>query len=177
MSAHTVDLGCRWTWDDWDELPDVLGTCEIVDGRLEVGPPPSMGHQWRAGGLVQQVLSQAPAGWAGFQEVPLRLVDDLVRVPDAMVHRWPLTTLTIPDVGLVLEVVSRSSRSTDRFAKPGEYAQAGIPLYWRLETEPEQVLHTFVLVGGRYESGPVIRGSGLAPAPWGEVQIDLTALA
>lgn len=176
MSVHTVDLGRRWTWDDWDELPDVLGRCEIVDGRLEVSPPPSVGHQWRAGGLVQQVLSQAPAGWAGFQEVPLRLADDLVRVPDAMVHRWPLTTLTVPDVGLVIEVVSPSSRSTDRFAKPGEYAQAGVPLYWRLETDPVQRLHTFSLVDGVYVPGPVIDTVGTAPAPWGNVEIDLTVL-
>ncbi|MDP9466698.1 MAG: Uma2 family endonuclease [Actinomycetota bacterium] len=28
--------------------------------------------------------------------------------------------------------MSPSSRETDRFAKPGEYAEAGIPLFWRL---------------------------------------------
>ena len=41
---------------------------------------------------------------------------------------------------LVVEVVSPSSRKTDRFFKPIEYAAAGVPAYWRVETEPELVI-------------------------------------
>lgn len=176
MSVHTVDLGRRWTWDDLAELPDVLGKCEIVDGVLVVTPPATSHHQWRGAGLLDQLRAAAPTGWMLVQEMAIRLADDLVRVPDAVVHRWPVQELTIPAVGLVIEVVSRSSRSTDRFAKPGEYAQAGIPIYWRLETDPVHRLHTFVLGDGVYVPGPVIDTRGTAPAPWGDVEIDLTVL-
>ena len=66
--------------------------------------------------------------------------------------------------------------TTDRFAKPGEYAEAGIGLFWRLETESELVLHTFVLRGVSYEPVAQIRAHGHAPVPWGELAIDLTTL-
>ncbi|MDG4796646.1 Uma2 family endonuclease [Micromonospora sp. WMMD1082] len=40
------------------------------------------------------------------------------------------------DVVLAVEVVSPGTRRVDRFAKPGEYAAAGIPFYWRIEQDP-----------------------------------------
>ncbi|MEH0984221.1 Uma2 family endonuclease [Micromonospora sp. CPCC 205556] len=41
-----------------------------------------------------------------------------------------------------MEVVSPGTRRTDRFAKPGEYAAAGIPFYWRVEQDPVH-LHAY----------------------------------
>lgn len=76
------------------------------------------------------------------------------------------------DVGLVVEVVSPHSRRTDRFAKPGEYADAGIGIYLRLETEPELALHAFVLSGTTYEAAP----SSPAPVPWGHLDLELATL-
>jgi Uma2 family endonuclease len=43
------------------------------------------------------------------------------------------------DVVLAVEVVSPDTRRVDRFAKPGEYAAAGIPFYWRIEQDPVHV--------------------------------------
>ena len=77
------------------------------------------------------------------------------------------------DVGLIVEVVSPSTRRTDRFAKPGEYAEAGIGLFWRLETEPELVLHPFVLTAAGYEAGTPVRGQGSVPVPWGSLVVDV----
>jgi hypothetical protein len=79
-------------------------------------------------------------------------------------------------VGLVVEVVSPSSRKTDRFAKPGEYAEAGIPLFWRVETEPDLLVVAHRLRVGVYEQVAVVDGTGSAPAPWGAVQLDLTRI-
>ena len=57
------------------------------------------------------------------------------------------------DLLLAVEVMSPSSRSTDRVAKPAQYAGAGIPHYWRIEPEP-RVLATYALDGDVYrESG------------------------
>jgi Uma2 family endonuclease len=42
-------------------------------------------------------------------------------------------------VVLAVEVVSPGTRRVDRFAKPGEYAAAGIRYYWRIEQDPVHV--------------------------------------
>jgi Uma2 family endonuclease len=39
-------------------------------------------------------------------------------------------------VHTVIEVVSPSNASDDRFKKPGLYAAAGIPCHWRVELQP-----------------------------------------
>ncbi len=62
------------------------------------------------------------------------------RQPDVLLCRAQVSTdrslLTPEDVVLAVEVVSPGIRRTDRFAKPGEYAAAGIPFYWRVEQDP-----------------------------------------
>ena len=75
------------------------------------------------------------------------------------------------DVGLVVEVVGPGSRRTDRYAKPGDCAEAGIPLSWRLETEPTLGLLAFVVQGGRYVEAARLAGCGAAPTPWGVVDV------
>ncbi len=117
-------------------------------------------------------------------EYPLPFADDTQRVPDVVVFRWPLehprsdarNPLGPADVGLIVEVVSPSTRRTDRFAKPGEYAEAGIPLFWRLETEPELVLHAFALRGATYEPSAQVRERGAVDAPWGQLIVDVPTL-
>jgi Uma2 family endonuclease len=42
----------------------------------------------------------------------------------------------VHDVLLAVEVMSPTSVRTDRLAKPAQYAQAGIPSFWRLELDP-----------------------------------------
>ncbi len=79
-------------------------------------------------------------------------------------------------VGLVVEVVSPSSRKTDRFAEPGEYAEAGIPLFWRVETEPDVVVHVHRRSDDGYLVTSRLDGAGHADAPWGSVEIDLRSL-
>ena len=74
-------------------------------------------------------------------------------------------------------MVSPSSRKTDRFAKSGEYAEAGIPLFWRVETEPDLLVVAHRLRGAVYEQVAVVDGAGSAPAPWGPVLLDLTRVA
>ncbi len=117
-------------------------------------------------------------------EFPIAFSRDTQRQPDVAAFRWPPTVETgrrrnpigPADVGLVVEVVSPSSRRTDRFAKPGEYADAGIAVFWRLETEPDLVLHPFSLEDGVYLAHPPITGTGAAPTPWGDVEVDVTSL-
>jgi hypothetical protein len=52
------------------------------------------------------------------------------------------------EVLLAVEVVSPGSRVTDRVTKPAQYAAAGVPAYWRVETEPELALAAYSLPAG-----------------------------
>lgn len=118
-----------------DELPDDGLRYELVDGNL------------------------ATPG--------LPLEDDL-RVPDVVVHRWLLQASTIDpanplgpvDVGLLVEVVSPRTRKVDRAMTPGEYATAGVRVFWPLETVPEFVAHPFGLTGCTYAAARAVTVSG-----------------
>ena len=51
---------------------------------------------------------------------------------------------------LAVEVVGPSSRTNDRLVKPVRYAEAGIPAYWRVETDPVVELVAMELDGSAY---------------------------
>lgn len=82
-------------------------------------------------------------------------------------------------IQLAIEVVSRGSETADRFVKPRQYAKAGIEHYWRVETEPDIVVHTFrtfrlgddatYVPTGVFKSGDVINAPGLR---WAQVPVD-----
>ncbi len=180
---HTsIDAAQTWTRDMLAALPDDGLRYELCDGNLVVTPPRQR-HQWWADRLAQQLRSAVPAGWRVVVELPLPLGDTDLRVPDVVVHRWPLSApaddidpLRAVDVGLVVEIVSARTRKTDRFLKPGEYAGAGIPAYWRLETEPHLVLHPFLLRGGSYVAQPTVFERGDGASSWGPLRVDLAGL-
>lgn len=73
----------------------------------------------------------------------MALAADTSRQPDVLLHRDDVRLdrafLRPNDVVLAVEIVSQSTRRIDRFAKPGEYASAGIPHYWRIEQDPVHV--------------------------------------
>ena len=51
-------------------------------------------------------------------------------------------------VHVVVEVASPTTERTDRLFKAEKYAEAGIPGYWRVETEPEVTLTAYTLDPG-----------------------------
>lgn len=181
MDAIELQRPGDWRFDQLDVLPDDGRRYEVVDGLLVVSPPPTFWHQEVGAALLRQLAAEAPSDWRVLLELGLPLGTD-GRVPDltvvsARAPRGPGAPLPGPEhVGLVVEVVSPSSRKTDRFAKPGEYAEAGIPLFWRVETEPDLVVVAHRLRGGVYEQVAVVDGTGSAPAPWGAVHLDLTRI-
>ena len=184
MSVAPPDLHRGWTLDDLHLLPDDGQRYELVDGGLVVTPPPTQLHQMLGDDLRERLQAVAPPGWRARHEFPLPFAQDTQRVPDVVVHRWPpqhprsdeRNPVGPSDVGLVVEVVSPSTRRTDRFAKPGEYAEAGIALFWRLETEPALVLHPFVLDGDAYRPLAPVHERGSVPVPWGSLLVDVTTL-
>lgn len=162
-----------WTFDELVDLPDTGERCEVVDGNLIVTPPPSHLHQAVCYRLAKLIERDCASEWSVELAFAIKLGTD-GRIPDVVVIRAdaPLTGASPYPVGpksfgLVIEVVSPRTRKTDRFLKPGEYAEAGIPLYWRVELEPEITIHGFELRDGAY-----VTVDGALPVPWGRIDLD-----
>lgn len=101
------------------------------------------------------------------------------RQPDVVVYRRddPGQMLHPDRVALVVEIVSPSSKSQDRVMKPVQYADAGIPGYWRVEQEPtlSVVEYRLTELGKYYEHSPRA-GVFTVDKPW-PIEIDLDAVA
>jgi Uma2 family endonuclease len=155
MSAMTT-LPFRpdgWTVDDLELLPDDPPfRYELVDGTLVVSPPPPNAHNLFAnelGYLLHDVLSRE---WVVLSPGAVEFDVRNWRSPDLLVIRREVLARKYARPGealLALEVMSPSSISTDRVAKPAQYASAGIPYFWRFEP-PTQVLITHELSGEVY---------------------------
>lgn len=181
MSTSPLDRAGAWTFDDLVALPDDGRRYEVVDGLLLVSPMETVFNEQVSIRLFRQLDRQAPPGWEGVHEGGIRLGTD-GRVPDAGLVRADVP-LRRREVGrpaehyaLVVEIVSPSSQKNDRFFKPIEYADAGVPAYWRVETEPELVVVVHRLVEGRYEQVQEVRGVAEVQVPFPMV-IDVPALA
>ena len=171
-----------WTFADLADLPeDARHRYEVVDGLLVVSPRPVLRHERVAHHLARQVEAGLPLGWECWREVGVALGTD-GRVADlgvvASVPRFSAdedVAVDPRDLAMVLEVVSASSRKTDRFFKPLEYAEAGIGTYWRVETEPEVVVHVHELVGDAYRQVHEVRGRARVDVPF-PLELDVPAL-
>jgi Uma2 family endonuclease len=182
MSVAHFDHVGPWTFDDLETLPDDGWRYEVVDGALLMTPPPTDFHQAVARRLFLQLVRQATPDWEPVYEVAFRVRTD-GRVPDLAVVRagLPVRPREIAyaptDFGLLVEVVSPTSTGMDRVLKPAEYAAAGIPCFWRVETEPAVEVIAYELIDGAYrESVRLSTGSGGLPAPY-PVVIDMEALS
>lgn len=145
-----------WIWENvtadmWRAMPETLcSRMEIVDGRALLLAPPTIDHQGAAGMVNLELRAHARAyaqasGRAidAIYGYALRLRDDPLhhRRPDVIVYELaPGHNLPRPaDTLLVVEVVSRSSRIMDTVHKAAEYAEAGIPHYWVVETRDSSI--------------------------------------
>ncbi len=144
-----------WTFDDLAEIDDDWYRYEVADGALLIMSPPSLGHRRVQHHVYDQLRSQCAGRWGARMEVDVRLGSDGRTADAGIVLVEPATALTSvgyepSDVGLLIEVVSPGSRTTDRAVKPVEYAAAGVPSFWRIETDPRVSLAAYRLVGSAY---------------------------
>ncbi|OZV81115.1 hypothetical protein CA850_13345 [Micromonospora echinospora] len=129
-----------YTLADLLALPDDAPRVELVDGVIQVTPSPTLDHQSISFLLCRWLADHAPEHLRATLAVGVALNANTSRQPDVLLHRAGIAAdqslLRPEDVVLAVEVVSPGTRRVDRFAKPGEYAAAGIPYYWRIEQDP-----------------------------------------
>lgn len=137
-----------WTTDDLDELPEDGHRYELIDGVLIVSPSPTSGHQKLASRIEDALEASCPDDWVVLLGVEVRISRLRSLTPDVLVVTAEAAA-AMParfqphEVLLVVEVVSRNSKAMDRITKPALYAQAGIPFYWRVESEGRITVHTY----------------------------------
>lgn len=161
MSVTLVEHTGPWTPDDVEALPDAgdHARFEVYEGGvLVVSPAPGVAHQ-RASYWLHRALAEAAAAAGADAEVleavNIVLPDNKLLVPDVVVvaaEAIDETTTRIPSEAAlaVVEVVSPSTVSIDRAIKPAMYAEAAVPVYWRVELHDTPKVVVSTLSRGRY---------------------------
>lgn len=144
MSEHPPADG--WTTDDLEKFPEDNIHRELLDGVLLVSPSPSNTHQTIAMRLGMALDAHCPTDYAVTQNVDVWFNDrrsfapDVLVITDAAARRTERPFMS-HEVILAVEIVSPTSVGMDRITKPAIYAQAGIPFYWRIETDGGIAVH------------------------------------
>ncbi|MFB9444765.1 Uma2 family endonuclease [Dactylosporangium vinaceum] len=125
---------------------------ELSEGNLVVMPPGPWRHQ-RSSMLMGAWLLNAYGDRVNAAPGVQTADDNLNgRIPDLVVTKAPVDDDTVwldrAVVTLAVEIVSKGSERMDRWLKPIEYAEAGIPFFWRVE--PDEGVVQFRLEDGRY---------------------------
>jgi Uma2 family endonuclease len=132
---------------------------EWVDGQVHVMSP---GNQSQSrltrflSGILQLWAEAHDAGEVFVPPFTLRLSGRAGREPDVFFVRTEHAdrvkgTYVEGPADLVVEIVSPSSRGTDRGDKYYEYEQAGVSEYWLIDPEREEIEVYRLRANGRYE--------------------------
>jgi Uma2 family endonuclease len=159
-----------WTYEDWLNFPDDGWKYEIIDGVLQMSPPPSVNHQRSSGGLFARMRLYAEDKNLGeVLEAPcgVRLPNQSVPVePDIFfVNKERVGIIGnqyiegAPD--LIVEILSPSNASYDRETKFKLYQAAGVPEYWLVDYEAKTI-EIFNLAQGIYTLTGKYTGSDTA---------------
>lgn len=98
-------------------------------------------HEAVSARLLRLVAPQVPGGFElvgplGVDLGTSYLGTDLTVVSRRILRRGADARVRPADILIAVQVVSPSSLTMDRVLKPAKYAGAGIPAYWRVETDP-----------------------------------------
>ena len=152
MTVQPLDFG-GYTIADLEAWPDDEALrYELEDGCLIVSPSPPNPHNIAATQLAALLLVELGDDWRVAAAGAVLFDAHNYREPDLVVIRrdGARSAYADPtDVLLAVEVVSPSSIRRDRLVKPAQYAEAGIPHFWRIEPL-DRVLVTYALDGRTY---------------------------
>ncbi|WP_246632334.1 Uma2 family endonuclease [Pseudonocardia nigra] len=130
------------TVEEYDALPeDNSARYELQEGVLIVSPRPLRKHQRAVIRLAAQLEQQLPDHWEALADFEVLVRGDdpaTIRAPDVVVVPVDGSENRVPasEAVLAVEIISPGSRNVDRYLKPVEYADAGIPHYWLVDLDP-----------------------------------------
>lgn len=134
-----------WSVGEYLNL-DTNHLVEFSHGYVEVLPMPTQSHQLIVAFLYNALLAFARARNLGrvlFAPLRVRLWEGKFREPDVVFmlreHIDQCGEQYWEGADLVMEVVSEDYRRHDLETKRREYAQAGIPEYWMVDPQEEQI--------------------------------------
>jgi Uma2 family endonuclease len=134
-----------WTEEEYFAL-DNNHRVEYSDGFLEFLPMPTIFHQLILQYVYDELKSFITAGALGTVVISgykVRLRARKFREPDILfirsAHRSGIKEQYCEKADLVIEVVSDQNRPHDIKTKRVEYAKAGIPEYWIIDPERQQI--------------------------------------
>lgn len=134
-----ADLDRPLTYEDLLSMPDDGQRYEIITGELIVSPAPRRDHQEvsaKVDWILQRFLESTGLGRMYSHPIDVLLgPNDLVQ-PDLVVilterlETYAPSGIVEARPDLVVEILSPSSRGTDRVKKMALFARAGVPEYW-----------------------------------------------
>ncbi len=162
-------LPVQGSWSEVDFLKfHTNRMAELVDGRLEILPMPTLKHQRILRWLLGMFEGAAPVGSITlFAPLPTRLFPGTIREPDLLYiapENAPGPDVDYPThLDLALEIVSpgNDARQRDYEDKRVDYARAGISEYWIVDPLENQVT-VLVLQDSVYTEHGVFRIGDIA---------------
>ncbi|MGV9613332.1 Uma2 family endonuclease [Nocardia xishanensis] len=150
-----------FTARDLPRLMEVIDArFELLDGEVVMMAPSTHWHN-EVIDILKFALRRIAPDWAVIASEQGVDLGSTVPEPDLLVVSRSVVTADSlafrpEDVHLVVEVVSRGTRTKDRILRPAQYAEAGIKCFWRVENESNAiVVYTFELLpeGGYAPTG------------------------
>jgi Uma2 family endonuclease len=172
-----------WTEDDYFALPETSSRVELVDGALLVSPQSSVPHSRLIKTVTNLLDATCPdPRWEALPPNNVRLWPDHIREPDVTVIRSGLQgrKVEVADVLMLVEITSPGNFRQDMIVKHGDYAEAGVPFYLRVDLHKgidDLTASAYELVGGAYrEYATAPDGVLRLTRPW-PLEADLRAMA
>ena len=144
-AAYMLPVQGDWSEEDFLKF-HTNRMAELVDGRLEILPMPTLKHQRILRWLLGMFEGAAPVGSITlFAPLPTRLFPGTIREPDLLYiapENVPGPEVDYPShLDLALEIVSpgKDARQRDYEDKRIDYARAGISEYWIVDPLENQV--------------------------------------
>lgn len=137
----------RYTAAEIRQFPDDRVRYEVIRGQLFVTPVPGTVHQrilLELARQLQEYLRTEGLGEVLIAPYEVEFTEDSAVQPDVLAileaQRQRLTPARFyGPPALVIEVVSHSSKRTDRLEKRDLYQQEGVPEYWIVDTDARRV--------------------------------------
>ena len=169
----TTDIysGMRMTPEEFRSLPDTGPRGELVEGVLYVMPEPGLDHQFLVHLLWKYLFDQLTLAGLAHVYGPINLVlnEDDYFSPDIIVVDSSRADILgqvwvngAPDI--VVEVLS-SDRNYDLVTKRRLYQEAGVPEYWILDGDADNITQLELGDDGVYREHAVLTAADTLTTP------------